>query len=216
MHLRESLEVTPEALTMFETYLGSVLDNVDEITEKMIWNTHNKTVNFLTSHGREHIPFLNVEKFKQHIFADFEPSNTTSIVGRMNQSWHRVYQRSVMARYFADDYPQDAKHRSPLLEVQEARNTHLRCDHTMPYGRVFKPPLKKDHGQYATLVPNKPPVTSQALIPSEQYEPPLRKRGRPSTRGRSANKTRMDVSSVGGLATTGTEALKAGMYRVNG
>lgn len=161
VNLPSFLNDNPEAMEKIEAYLGAVASNVKQITNKMIWNAHFKCVNVLTNTGNKSVPFLDIDRFKQDLFRDFGPNNVSTVVGKMNQSWHRAYSRSAMVRYCAEDYPLvqgDAKQRSPIAEVEEAANTVINRQSTaneLAKGRVFKLPSKRAYGSMNT------PATSE-------------------------------------------------------
>ncbi|KAF2660506.1 hypothetical protein K491DRAFT_674730 [Lophiostoma macrostomum CBS 122681] len=143
-------------------YLQAVVENIDHITDKMIWNAHAKTVNLFVDDDRKSIPFINTDIFKKELFQSFGPDNTSPVTLKMNQSWHRVYKQSGMVQYTVEDYPLvgSAKERSPFNELREASRTVLFSNSTntsFPKGRVFTLPTKlgtrNSRHDYARVLP---------------------------------------------------------------
>jgi hypothetical protein len=137
-----------EVMNSLLQYFQAVSDCINEITDKMIWNAHFKSVNFLAG-KKKSMPYLNVDSLKRDLFHEFGPDNVFSVAAKMNQSWHRVCTKSAMVRYSEKDYPmsqQNERKYSPFVEIEEASRTLLlseSTDHELAAGRVFNRPGKK-------------------------------------------------------------------------
>jgi hypothetical protein len=133
-----------ENLTM---YLRSVLQNVNGMTNKMIYNAHSRTVNLLANDGRDGVPFLDVHGINKRMFSDFCPDNAVSVVSRMNGSWHRATQELAMVRMSTKQYPVGASS-SPIEEIDEVADKLANAS-TLPTGRAK--PTKKQKGKLPSL-----------------------------------------------------------------
>ncbi|KAF2280061.1 uncharacterized protein EI97DRAFT_109151 [Westerdykella ornata] len=138
----EAFASNPDALAVIKGYLQSVSENVAQLSDRIVWNTHYKTVNVLSKDSNKAVPFLDVDRFKKDLFGDYAPHRLDSVVQKLNQSWHRTGHRLGMVQYSALDYPLDKQGfaRSPFQEIQEASRALMRYDATemrMPKGRVF-------------------------------------------------------------------------------
>jgi hypothetical protein len=142
LDLKESLGDNSDALAKIEGYLKDVLNNVSQLTNKMIWNAHFKTTNFLARPGQIGLPFINVDNFKDSIFNNLDSKNKTLVVQQMNQSWHRSYNTSGMVQHSAANYP-IGTHYSPFEDIREATARNLLVNKELTTGRVVKPPMKK-------------------------------------------------------------------------
>ncbi|KAH7139000.1 hypothetical protein B0J11DRAFT_588655, partial [Dendryphion nanum] len=105
--------------TSIARYLQSVTNNIKEIMDRIIRNTHIKCVYFLAVEDAQSLPFINVHHLKEDLFSDFGPQNLISVAPRLNQAWHRVHNLSDMVSYSTTDYPQTNR-RLPFAEVEEA------------------------------------------------------------------------------------------------
>jgi len=99
-------------------YLRSILQNVNNMADKMIYNAHGRTVNLLANDGRDGVPFLDAHVFNKKMFSDFCPDNAISIVSRLNESWHRAIPVPAMVRMSTKQYPIGAGS-SPFEEIDE-------------------------------------------------------------------------------------------------
>jgi hypothetical protein len=142
LDLMKSLGDNSDALAKIEGYLRDVSNNVNQLTNKMIWNAHFKTTNFLARPGQDSFPFININSFKDGIFNNPDYKNNTLIVQKMNQSWHRSYNTSGMVQHAAANYP-TGTHYSPFEDIQEATAQKLLIGKGLTAGRVVKPPMKK-------------------------------------------------------------------------
>jgi hypothetical protein len=151
LDLHNSLADKPGVRANLENYLQSVTENVNDLTDKMIWNAHFKSLNFLARSGDTSLPFVNLDRFKQDLFDGFGPQRTYPVADKMNQSWHRTNSRLNMVQYSAEDYPIEAKNgkgRSPFDEHQEALRALSQStpNNGMPKGRVFEFPSGHSNG----------------------------------------------------------------------
>ncbi|KAH7070176.1 hypothetical protein FB567DRAFT_455901 [Paraphoma chrysanthemicola] len=94
-----------QTCTSFVAYLKSVVHNVNGITDKIIWNAHNRIVNLLASDGKDGAPLLDVHDFDQRIFDDFRPDNLVLVTSRLNESWHCAMPEPAMVRMSTRQYP---------------------------------------------------------------------------------------------------------------
>jgi hypothetical protein len=142
INLKESLDDNAEAVAKIEGYLQDVSNNVSQLTNKMIWNAHFKTTNFLAKSGQDCLPFINIDNFKSSLFNESDAQNSHPIVQKMNQSWHRICKPSDMVKHAATGYP-IGTHYSPFEDIQEATTQNLFVDKGLTTGRIMKPPMKK-------------------------------------------------------------------------
>lgn len=129
-----------ENLTM---YLRSILQNINGMTDKMIYNAHSRTVNLLANYGRDGVPFLDIHGINKRMFSDFCPDNAVSVVSRMNGSWHRATPELAMVRMSAKQYPVGASS-SPIEEIDEVVEKLANAS-TLPTGRAK--PSKRQKGK---------------------------------------------------------------------
>lgn len=85
-------------------YLKCVLDNVNRLHRKMVYNTKSRIVKFMASDGKDTTPFWDCDQFDSRVFAEFTPSKPFSVVETMNQSWHKAFQPPSMIPIREADY----------------------------------------------------------------------------------------------------------------
>ncbi|KAF2743152.1 hypothetical protein M011DRAFT_461944 [Sporormia fimetaria CBS 119925] len=147
----------PEALQRIKAYLKSVSDNVDELTDRMIWNAHFKCIHILANDDGTVVPFVNIDRFRKDFFADFGPDNLYQVGDKMSRSWHRTASRAGMIYYTAADYPgQHPGTLSPLADLKEASRALLRPhvkDTSLRKGRVIRWPVAQKEGPVVGINP---------------------------------------------------------------
>jgi hypothetical protein len=121
-------------------YFQSVLQNAKGMADKMIWNAHSRAVNLLANDGKDGAPFLDVQQLGQRMFSDFCPDNLVSVVGRVNESWHRAFAEPAMVRMSTKQYP-IGSNSSPLEEIDDIadRVFNDKAFTSLPTGRATKP-----------------------------------------------------------------------------
>jgi hypothetical protein len=136
-HLRSSEEAA--------AYFQSVLQNAKGMADKMIWNAHSRAVNLLANDGKDGAPFLDVQQLGQRMFSDFCPDNLVSVVGRVNESWHRAFSEPAMVRMSTKQYP-IGSNSSPLKEIDDiaGRVFNNKALTDLPTGRATKPLNRKN------------------------------------------------------------------------
>jgi hypothetical protein len=120
---------------------------VNKLTTKMIWTAHSRTVRFMANDDKATTPFWDFQQFDDQCFADFFPGNAFSVVGMMDQSWHRAFSPPSMVRYSAKQY-QTGPDASPFEEIDDVTgHTTLFEDrsaaHAASHDRVVRPPRTK-------------------------------------------------------------------------
>lgn len=165
LNLNECLGDNPDKLSKIKDYLQAVSSNVSQVTNKMIWNAHFKSINFLSKDGQGGFPFFNVDSFKEGLFHDFGPENSFPVVQKMNQSWHRSYNASSMIQQSVANYAIGI-HRSPFEDVEEATSQKLFNTKGLPAGRVIKPPMKKNKSTRTARSDSKVTLQGRRLLSS--------------------------------------------------
>jgi len=150
----------------FAPYMQSVVRNVNDIADKMVWNAHARVVHLLANDGKDSSPFLDLRQINQHMFSDFRHDNPVFVVSRMNESWHRAFSDPAMVRMSTKQYP-IGLNSSPLEEIDETAN-RLFSDaafiSALPSGRGTNPVRKnkgKGRGLPGAIAREQPQVLSR-------------------------------------------------------
>ncbi|KAF2190998.1 hypothetical protein K469DRAFT_746454 [Zopfia rhizophila CBS 207.26] len=157
INLKEWLADGSATVNNVEEYLQSVSENVDQVTDKIIWNAHHSLVNFLASHGEHAVPFLDTDHFKESISHDYSPGNSPQIVRRLKESWTRVWNVTGLVQCSASDYP--LTNGDPFKAIAAARALFegVTEDGEFPKGRPYQGRLDRTSaGQkfQALILPN--------------------------------------------------------------
>ncbi|KAF2828790.1 hypothetical protein CC86DRAFT_319856 [Ophiobolus disseminans] len=141
--LADSLAHDMDGDASLTSYLKSVLRNANGIADKMIRNAHSRTVNLLANDGKDGVPFLDVHKFNRNMFSDFCSDDPISVVGRLNESWHRASLEPAMVRMSTKQYP-IGSNTSPLEEIDEIADRVFNNKNfgNLPTGRATRPCAK--------------------------------------------------------------------------
>jgi hypothetical protein len=167
-------------------YLRAVLQNVKGMADKMIWNAHSRVVNLLANDGKDGAPFLDVQQLGQRMFSEFCPDNLVSVVGRVNESWHRAFSEPAMVRMSTKQYP-IGSNSSPLEEIDDiaGRVFNNKALTDLPTGRATKPLNRKNakgRGLLGAALRDEPQDRSRGnWLAFPLQEPPKRTPTPPST-----------------------------------
>ncbi|KAJ4305031.1 hypothetical protein N0V90_000560 [Kalmusia sp. IMI 367209] len=134
-----------------QQYLKSVLSDVNLIVNKMIWNTHSRTINLMAHDEREVTPFWDFHQFDKRLFNNFSSGNSTPAVQMMNESWHRAFSPPLMVGYTGRQYPVSL-HSSPFEEIDEVTEALFKGRSAAPtaaHDRVARAPYaRKNKGRH--------------------------------------------------------------------
>ena len=123
-------------------YLKSVLDNVDKLYRKTIYNTQSRIVKFMANNDQKTTPLWDCEQFDSQVFIDFSPSNTFSVVGMMNQSWHKAFLPPSMAQFTQDEFTVGLNI-SPFEEIDDVtKRTNLFTSHGTTHAALHNETLR--------------------------------------------------------------------------
>jgi hypothetical protein len=138
--IAECFDIESRSSEEAAAYFQSVLRNAKGMADKMIWNAHSRAVNLLANDGKDGAPFLDVQQLGQRMFSDFCPDNLVSVVGRVNESWHRAFSEPAMVRMSTKQYP-IGSNSSPFEEIDDIadRVFNDKAFTSLPTGRATKP-----------------------------------------------------------------------------
>ncbi|KAH7078053.1 hypothetical protein BKA63DRAFT_509658 [Paraphoma chrysanthemicola] len=139
--------------TSIVAYLKSVVQNVNGITDKIVWNAHNRIANLLANDGKDGAPFLDVHKFEQRIFDDFGPDNPVLVASRLNESWHCAMPEPAMVRMSTRQYPtgMNVSLFEELDEIARRFPYENMNDKNLPTGRAVRGPTRKKSASQARM-----------------------------------------------------------------
>lgn len=84
-------------------YLKAVSRNTSNLLQKMIQRTQSRVVKFRANDNKDTTSFWNSKQLDRRLFSDFSPGNEFSVVGMLNQSWHKAFSHPSLVQFTPDE-----------------------------------------------------------------------------------------------------------------